>query len=260
MTCQCCHHHHDSPLEHPRMRQSVRWGENYVSRALNEKFYKVIKPGIFAGFILKPAGVMRVCVQHAKGENVSVAVVERDGYSITVLMDGAGDVAIPAKGEWFICLEAFYTPNQQGYQRIVAREEPESYHVILGKVVVTTDAAVLLPLTDENITDTGRMDANLASAGDLNEVLKFNAGLLKNLIRLTGRVFALEISSGETAGLLLPQSGFSPEPGTLVTPVTVVDADKTESRPLEAGLTFVLSEFSTTSNQKEQSHEHQKDA
>ncbi|MGE9984902.1 hypothetical protein [Desulfovibrio sp. SGI.169] len=118
----------------PLLRQSVRWGEEYVSRALNMKMAGIVKPGVYHGFVLKPGGTMSVLVDHGSDYPRSVAVVERNGYSLTVVMDDPGLVRIPATGTWFVCLEAFYAPTQQGYQRIVVREQPEPHHVVLGKV------------------------------------------------------------------------------------------------------------------------------
>lgn len=118
----------------PLLRQSVRWGEEYVSRALNMKMAGIVKPGVYHGFVLKPGGTMAVLIDHESDYPRSVAVVERDGYSLTVVMDDPGIVRIPATGTWFVCIEAFYAPTQQGYQRIVVREQPEPHHVVLGKV------------------------------------------------------------------------------------------------------------------------------
>lgn len=133
----------------PMLRQNVRWGEEYVSRGLNAKLAGVIKPGVYHGFVLKPGGTMAVLVDHEPDYPRSVAVVERDGYSLTVVMDDPGIVHIPATGTWFVCLEALYTPTQQGYQRIVVREKPEPYHVVLGRVRAGT------PLTEPDEGEAG---------------------------------------------------------------------------------------------------------
>ena len=124
------------------LRQSVRWGEHYVSRALNAKFAGIIRPGVYHGYELAPGGYMKILVKNDQKYARSVAVVERDGYSLTVLMDDSQTVDIPAPGVWFICVEAFYAPTQTGYQRLVAREKVESHHVPLGKVTVTSAANI----------------------------------------------------------------------------------------------------------------------
>ena len=83
----------------PVLRQSVRWGEEYVSRGLNIKFAGVIPPGIYRGFHLAPYNQGALLVEHGPDCQQSVAVVERDGYSLSVIMDDGGSVEIPAPGE-----------------------------------------------------------------------------------------------------------------------------------------------------------------
>ena len=48
----------------PILSQSVRWGENYVSRALNVKSAGIIPPGIYHGYNIKPGGGMAVLIEH----------------------------------------------------------------------------------------------------------------------------------------------------------------------------------------------------
>lgn len=96
--------------------QSVRWGEEYTSRALNRKFAGVIAPGVYHGFTVSPGGTMAVLVGHDPDYARSVAVVERGGYSLTLILEDPVAVPIPAAGTWRICIEAFYSPSQQGYR------------------------------------------------------------------------------------------------------------------------------------------------
>lgn len=124
----------------PILSQSVRWGENYVSRALNIKSAGIIPAGVYHGFNVKPGGEMSVLIEHDEDYPRSVAVVERDGYSLTVIMDDPGVIQIPAPGDWFVCIEAFYNSSQHGYQRIVARENVEGHHVVLASVKVAEGA------------------------------------------------------------------------------------------------------------------------
>ena len=108
----------------PALRQSVRWGERYVSSALNRKFAGILPAGIYHGFRIKPGGIMSVLVEHdAAYPDRSVAVVERDGFSLTIVMDDPGYVDIPTAGVWYVVIEAFYIETQVGYQRIVARQK-----------------------------------------------------------------------------------------------------------------------------------------
>lgn len=129
----------------PILSQSVRWGENYVSRALNIKSAGIIPAGIYHGFNVRPGGDMAVLIEHDEDYPRSVAVIERDGYSLTVIMDDPGTIRIPAPGEWFICIEALYNPTKQGYQRIVAREKVEAHHVVLAAVSVADSVTNITP-------------------------------------------------------------------------------------------------------------------
>lgn len=146
------------------LRQTVRFGEEYVSSALNQKFAGIISPGIYRGFVVKPGGTMAVTVEHGASGGPSVAVVERNGYSLTVLMDDPCTVSIPTTGTWFICIEAFYSVRQAGYQRIVAREQREAYHVVLATVTVTENGVEIL---SSMISDKERQQASIPSAMDL---------------------------------------------------------------------------------------------
>lgn len=182
------------PIDAPILRQSVQWGENYVSRALNAKLAGVLKPGVYSGFVLKPGGIMTVLVEHGPDAARSVAVVERDGFSVTVTMDDPGRIAIPAKGIWYVCIEACYIPTQQGYQRIVARESPEPHHVILGKVLADSDVVLTEPLSPDSIvTEDVRTDTGMATQDELNRVLKILASLTNQLIRLATRLTSVEL-------------------------------------------------------------------
>ena len=138
-----------TPNDAPILFQSVRWGENYVSRALNIKAAGIIPTGIYHGYQVKPCGDMAVLIDHDEDYPRSVAVVERDAYSLTVIMDDPGKIAIPAPGDWFICIEAFYNPAKQGYQRVVARQKAETHHVILATVSIPAEASII---TEEMIS------------------------------------------------------------------------------------------------------------
>ncbi|MDE7065366.1 MAG: hypothetical protein K2O70_07855 [Desulfovibrionaceae bacterium] len=151
----------------PMLRQCVRWGEEYVSSALNQKFAGIISPGIYRGFVVRPGGTMAVVVEHDASGGPSVAVVERNGYSLTVLMDDPCTVSIPAAGTWFICIEAFYSVRQTGYQRIVAREQREAHHVVLATVSVTENGIEIL---SSMISDRERQQASIPSATDIHRL------------------------------------------------------------------------------------------
>lgn len=224
----------------PVLRQSVRWGEEYVSRGLNIKLAGIIRPGVYHGFVLKPGGIMTVLVEHAPDYPRSVAVVERDGFSLTVVMDDPGVVTIPTKGAWYVCIEALYAPTQQGYQRIVARERPESHHIVLGKVY----AGVLVPpdgetspeegpvvvITEEMITTEGREEAGAndtnveqalalaeQAAFGLNALIGTQADTIANMLRLSTRLTSHAIARAGTGTTVIVNHGSGGGSGTFVT-------------------------------------------
>lgn len=170
----------------PLLRQSVRWGEEYVSRALNLKFAGILPAGVYRGFKVLPGPGLSVEVGHGGEGAPSVAVVERDGYSLTIIMDDGGLVEIPAPGEWKICLEAFYAPTQQGYQRIVAREKTEAHHIVLASASATDSGVAIQKSSSRN--------AALATAGEIELANRAIIAALANVMRLSGRTYELEKS------------------------------------------------------------------
>lgn len=224
----------------PVLRQSVRWGEEYVSRGLNIKLAGIVQPGVYHGFVLKPGGSMAVLVDHAPDYPRSVAVVERDGYSITVVMDDPGTVSIPAKGTWYVCIEALYSPSQQGHQRIVAREHPEPHHIVLGKVYAGTlvppsgeggeggsgesggetppDDSPTVVIKDEMITTEERGEANADIAtveqmqalseqvtAGMDALIGEQAATITQVVRLSARLTSLAMTgdAGRATGEIL---------------------------------------------------------
>ena len=140
-------------LSAPVLRQTVEFGARYVSSELNRKLAGVLERGIYHGFLVKPGGVARVLITKDSLYRNSVAVVDRNGYSITVTMQGDGYVTIPAAGKWYIVVEAFYAEGEKGYQRVVAREKVECHHVVLAYVKVED---ITKPITESMIDLTKR--------------------------------------------------------------------------------------------------------
>lgn len=227
------------------LRQSVKWQEQYVSAALNSKFAGIIPAGIYKGFELAPQGQMAVLVKHSDGYRKSVAVVERENYSITVIMDDPCTVTIPAKGTWYICVEAYYNPKQTGYTRLVAREKAEDYHVILGTVVADTDTSII---DEANISTVGRQNGVL-SGEVLSALYERQTDCFTSTIKLSDRVTKLELAhiehlndantnfailyqaiadlqagggSGGSEGYITP-AGYTVAGGATIAPVSIVD-------------------------------------
>lgn len=244
----------------PVLRQNVRWGEEYVSRGLNIKMAGIIQPGVYHGFVLKPGGSMAVLVDHAPNYPRSVAVVERDGFSLTVVMDDPGMVSIPAKGTWYVCVEALYSPTHQGYQRIVVRERPEHHHVVLGKVYAGTlvappsgggdgsggesggenppDESPTVVIREEMITTEERGEANADIAtieqmqalseqvtAGMDSLIGEQAETIANVLRLATRLTTHSLSNAGAGTTVIVDQGnggtsISPD-GTTVGPVAI---------------------------------------
>lgn len=194
-------------MAEPKLGQLIRWREQYVSAALNEKFAGIIPPGIYKGFRLAPSGVpMTVSVVHGPDAS-SVAVVERNGYSLTVAMHGTGDMEIPAPGTWAVCIDAYYTTHAQGWQRIVLRDPArlEAHLVCIGTVVASESGVVI---TAEDIDYGSRQQSTMPTAQDMEAVW----GALEGLNTRRKAAWTLEEDVPEGGALALPE-GLSYMPG-----------------------------------------------
>ena len=242
----------------PILEQSVRFGEHYVSRALNEKFSGIFPQGVYRGFVLKPSVLpMQITVANDKDWSNSVAIVERDGYSMTIMMRDAGDISIPAVGVWFVCIEAYYSIKQAGYQRIVVKSEADlqSYHIILGQISVSTMGETLLPIDMSMISDVRRMECN--PVGSLNpldrkeiELIHLNyANFATEVLRLSNRVTTIELAhvdgDGSGGGGNISPGGYETAEGAKIVPLTIIkEGEKTVDG---AAMTMVVASYSATS-------------
>ena len=205
----------------PQLHQHVKFGEAYVSSALNQRFFGLFTPGIYRGFHVSPAGPMKVLIDHGDDE-CSIAIVERDNYSISIIMHDSGYVDIPAKGEWFVCIEASYQPNQVGYQRIVVKERVEKHHVILAKVSVKDDEAVVSPIQPEAITTDERSASALATQEQVNRLLAVHADQSQNMADLAFRLLALELRNQSAATTLVAVTETTvTEAGSVISPIKI---------------------------------------
>jgi len=181
----------------PVLRQVVKFGERYVSSALNRKFAGIIETGVYHGFLVKPGGVGRVLITKDSDYPRSVAVVERGGYSLHISMDDDGYVDIPAAGEWYIVIEAFYIETQPGYQRIVARDKVEDHHIILARVIVDD---ISVPTAADMIDTESRTLPNTKELQLATKLYHREVVAAAQFITLTDRVTRLELA--QISGLL----------------------------------------------------------
>lgn len=225
-------------LAEPIVRQSVKFAERYVSSALNRKLAGVLKTGVYRGFAVKPGVPGYVLVTHGEDCANSVAVVERNGYNLTITMDDPGYVKIPATGTWYIVIEAFYVETEQGYQRVVARESIEDHHIVIAKVIAVDDGgelAIQISTAEkmEPELDTKALRQIEAIRNGVTEAISKiddSAGatveIAVNVIRLSNRVTRLELARQAGASFSPAAQRLGPEGYQLgnvtVAPVTIV--------------------------------------
>ncbi|MBQ7609104.1 MAG: hypothetical protein IJU76_14235 [Desulfovibrionaceae bacterium] len=253
-------------LSTPGLRQSVRFGERYVSAALNRKLAGVLSAGVYHGFVVKPGGVGRVLIGHEANYPFSVAVVERNGFNLTVILDDPVYVEIPASGTWYIVIEAYYVESQIGYQRIVARETVESHHIVLAKIVCddltqeiseneidtsvctfsdvrsqadqlgelyalfVDQSGLFARLSDKVFNFEMKMRDQADLLGDVYALFVDQSGLFT---KLSDRVFNLELKHGDEGGAIPSPEGY-PLGDALITPVSIIQ--KGETPPENAAL------------------------
>jgi hypothetical protein len=169
------------------LSQHVKWREQYVSAALNKKFSGVTEPGVYYGYELSPGGGMSIMVSPGEDHPESVAVVERDGYSITVSSVDPGTAIVPSTGDYYVCLEAYYNPTDEGYQQIVFRGAPEDHHVILGRVSIPAGTT---EITEAMITEESRVVGNPVAW--LLELMTMYANAQTDIIGLDERLTNIE--------------------------------------------------------------------
>ncbi len=123
------------------LKQKIKWREPYVSEGLNRKLSGVILPGVYHGFVVTPSSGLTLAINpDATHHPNSVAIIERDGYSITLIDDDETLYTIPSgsSGEFFLVLEASYQVGGGGSQsyRLLPIDQVEDYYVVLAKLTI----------------------------------------------------------------------------------------------------------------------------
>ena len=165
----------------------VQWREQYASHALNRKLAGVIEPGIYWGFDVRPAGGLQIEVGLGDDPDypVSVAVVERDGYSLTVRLDTQEALDIPQAGQAYdVVLEASYVLGQQTDARLKVVPSAAAHHVRLARVDVPAAAeAVTADMITFDIRDVA--NPSLSAARILTQFTQLTTSLIDTRDRLT---------------------------------------------------------------------------
>lgn len=107
----------------------ISWRERYVSHALNRKFFGVIPVGVYRGFGVTKNNDGTVTIDTSE----SVAVVETNGYNITVTGDGSPEtIAIP-DGEYKLVIRAKYSIGSTTTAEILAVDTPQKGDAVIAE-------------------------------------------------------------------------------------------------------------------------------
>lgn len=130
----------------------VQWKAPYTSHDLNRKFANVIPRGVHRGFWVSVAGADTVDVSASRPDGgtdpANVALVDRDGYQITVREETATTLTVPSTdGLYHVVIEAEYAIGQTttAQVKIVADGGEASHHVICGSVERASGTLTGLP-------------------------------------------------------------------------------------------------------------------
>jgi hypothetical protein len=164
------------------VRVDIAYGESYTSAALNKKLAGIMPTGVYWGFEVVPATGRQVKIY--PGENPdypkNVVVVERNGYSLTGTSEGEYLLAVPAGFNGYVVVEIQYD-HQFTYSAVRLVETPLESHVVLAKLTVPANAAVMLP---------AYIDYGPRQEGSFEFI---SAKMARQVVALEYRVMALEI-------------------------------------------------------------------
>lgn len=183
----------------PKLTQCVKFGERYVSSALNRKLSGIIDTGIYHGFVVTPGTGLSVNVKNDEKYPYSVAVVERDVWSITVSMTDGGTVEIPGAGTWYVVIEAYYSECEPGYQYITVTDKAEKHHVVIAKVTVADGAT---SISDKDID----YSENTVSGAEISSQLTLIANAVASSNTWIRKTVEVTDAITENADYILPDN------------------------------------------------------
>lgn len=184
------------------LKQQIEWREPYVSSALNHKLCGILPHGIYRGFLAEPGGLMRINVVAESEYPLSVGVVDRDGYNITVTGDGTEyyTVAGGTSGVWFLCLDCRYVQGGGGFNNFefVQEDDIEPYYLVICRVTIPGGTTVI---TSGMIDYTGRTRASLYVNGvTIGEIWEYMQALANGIV---GHVYDF-VNASATDTITLP--------------------------------------------------------
>lgn len=165
------------------IQADVSWREQYVSHALNRKFTGIIPPGVYAGFDCSVTSDGNVTVGAASDQHV--AVVEVNGYSITVRMDAA-EVVATSLAEPYIVIDANYAVGVATRVELQAVAVPAPHQIVLGRAAQSSDASWW-------VDESERQNASMGiDAETLAKLASAQIETMEQQLALHERVYALE--------------------------------------------------------------------
>jgi hypothetical protein len=184
------------------MRVDVAYGESYTSAALNKKLAGILQTGVYWGFEVVPATGRQIKIYPGDDPDYpkNVVVVERNGYSLTGTSEGEYLLDVPAGFNGYVVAEIQYD-LQMTYSAVRLVETPLESHVILAKLTVPANAAVILPAY---IDYKPRQEGNPALM--VSQMASQVITLEHHNLELAGRLALLE-QWAETKGYARPNTG-----------------------------------------------------
>lgn len=186
----------------------IRWREPYVSAGLNRKLAGVLQPGVYWGFEVAPAEGLAVRIWPGDDPDYpeSVAIVDRDGYSVTVRQSGEEACSLVGWGgaSPYVVLEMSYAPTQETLAAILAVSVPAEHHIVLARVAIPAGAtAITVDMINFEPRTLGQPAALAMSyANSLMQVLASYVGIkasLRNLEQLSGAPLGNLALDGDTS-------------------------------------------------------------
>jgi hypothetical protein len=184
------------------VRVDVAYGESYTSAALNKKLAGILATGVYWGFEVVPATGKQVKIYPGEDPDYpkNVVVVERNGYSLTGTAEGEFLLPVPAGFNGYAVVEIQYD-HQLTYSSVRLVETPLESHVVLAKLTVPTNAAVILPA----YIDYGPRQEGSPALMTARMALQVIT-LEHHNLELAGRIASLE-QWAETKGYVRPNTG-----------------------------------------------------
>lgn len=168
----------------------IQWREQYTSHALNRKFAGVIPAGIYRGFDAVAFTDGTVIVGR-NDQEAGVAVMEVNGYSVTVRLEGRETVRVTSDRP-YVVIDANYAIGVQTIGRIIAVAEPEPHQLVVCKGArANPDGTGSWSITTEERQKATWYDSNLDEVV-IAQMAAAQVETMAKQLEIHERLFALE--------------------------------------------------------------------